>query len=107
MAVRYPRYLFRPRIEDYHRRLRRGASCPDQGLDHKERERLLRGIQADLSQTEINLLLGRRQGLEEFERQLGADLWAEASWQDFFERQSWVFGYGLDYRIMRPFDREW
>ncbi|WFT84351.1 Shedu immune nuclease family protein [Rhizobium leguminosarum] len=75
-------------------------------LDHKQRERLLRGIQADLSQTEINLLLGRRQGLEEFERQLGADLWAEASWQDFFERQSWVFGYGLDYRIMRPFDRE-
>ncbi|TBF89679.1 Shedu immune nuclease family protein [Rhizobium leguminosarum] len=75
-------------------------------LDHKQRERLLRGIQADLSQTEINLLLGRKQGLEEFERQLGADLWAEASWQDFFERQSWVFGYGLDYRIMRPFDRE-
>lgn len=75
-------------------------------LDHKQRERLLRGIQADLSQTEINLLLGRKQGLEEFERQLGADLWAEASWQHFFERQSWVFGYGLDYRIMRPFDRE-
>lgn len=76
------------------------------GLDRKERERLLRGIQADLSQAEINLLLGRRQGLEEFEHQLDANRWAEADWQDFFERQSWVFGYGLDYRILRPFDRE-
>jgi hypothetical protein len=75
-------------------------------LDHREREHLLRGIQAELSQAEINLLLGRRQGLEEFERQLGADRWAEADWQNFFERQTWVFGYGLDYRIMRPFDRE-
>ncbi|TAW01656.1 DUF4263 domain-containing protein [Rhizobium ruizarguesonis] len=54
----------------------------------------------------MNLLLGRRQGLEEFEQQLEASQWAEAGWQDFFERESWVFGYGLDYRIMRPFDRE-
>src|SRR6185312_12949502 len=30
----------------------------------------------------------------------------EAQWQDFFERQQWVFGYGLDYRMMRQFDRE-
>lgn len=75
-------------------------------LDTQERERLFRGVQADLSQNDINLLLGRRQGLEEFERQLAAGQWLEAGWQDFFERQSWVFGYGLDYRIMRPFDRE-
>jgi hypothetical protein len=32
--------------------------------------------------------------------------WSEADWQDFFDRQQWVFGYGLDYRIMRQFDRE-
>ncbi|WP_165448413.1 Shedu immune nuclease family protein [Rhizobium ruizarguesonis] len=75
-------------------------------LDHQEREGLFRGFHADLSHNEINLLLGRRQALEEFERQLAAGQWAEASWQDFFERQSWVFGYGLDYRIMRQFDRE-
>ncbi|MEB3042047.1 Shedu immune nuclease family protein [Rhizobium mulingense] len=75
-------------------------------LDPQERERLLRGIHPDLTQKEINLLLGRRQGLEEFERQLAEGRWVEADWQDFFERQSWVFGYGLDYRIMRPFDRE-
>lgn len=75
-------------------------------LSKQERERLFRGFQADLSQNEINLLLGRRQGFEEFEKQLSQGRWAEADWQDFFERQRWVFGYGLDYRIMRTFDRE-
>ena len=75
-------------------------------LNHDERERLFRGFRADLSQSEINLILGRRQALEAFERQLAGGEWPEAMWQDFFERQSWVFGYGLDYRIMRPFDRE-
>lgn len=75
-------------------------------LDQNERERLFRGFHADLSQNEINLLLGRRQALEAFEAQLAKGEWAETRWQDFFERQSWVFGYGLDYRIMRPFDRE-
>ncbi len=32
--------------------------------------------------------------------------WSEAQWQDFFDREQWVFGYGLDYRVMRQFDRE-
>lgn len=75
-------------------------------LGDPEREHLFRSLHADLTPEEINLLLGRRQALEEFEVQLGKGDWAEASWQDFFEEQSWVFGYGLDYRIMRPFDRE-
>ncbi len=75
-------------------------------LNQNERERLFRGFHADLSQNEINLILGRRQALETFEAQLAKGDWAEAGWQDFFERQSWVFGYGLDYRVMRPFDRE-
>lgn len=75
-------------------------------LSPERRESLFREAQGDLSQNEINLLLGRRQGLDEFERRLEHDAWTEKDWQDFFERQSWVFGYGLDYRIMRPFDRE-
>lgn len=75
-------------------------------LGPMERERLFRDVQPELTQSEVNLLLGRRQGLDEFELQLAQNRWAEADWQDFFERQSWVFGYGLDYRIMRPFDRE-
>jgi hypothetical protein len=75
-------------------------------LGGTEREHLFRSLHADLTPEEINLLLGRRQALEEFEAQLGKGEWAEVDWQDFFEMQSWVFGYGLDYRIMRPFDRE-
>lgn len=75
-------------------------------LDGTEREHLFRSLHADLTPEEINLLLGRRQALEQFEAQIGKGEWAEAAWQDFFEMQNWVFGYGLDYRIMRLFDRE-
>ena len=75
-------------------------------LSESERKNLFRSLHLDLTPGEINLLLGRRQALEEFKAQLGAKQWAETDWQSFFEAQSWVFGYGLDYRIMRPFDRE-
>jgi predicted nucleic acid-binding protein len=75
-------------------------------LGDTERKHLFRSLHLDLTPEEINLLLGRRQALEQFETQLSATQWAETDWQDFFETQSWVFGYGLDYRIMRPFDRE-
>lgn len=75
-------------------------------LGETEREHLFRSLHADLTPEEINLLLGRRQALEKFVVQLDVGNWAETDWQDFFEKQSWVFGYGLDYRIMRPFARE-
>ena len=74
-------------------------------LGNPDRERLFRSLHSDLSPEEVNLLLGRRQALEVFETQIGRN-WGETDWQDFFEEQNWVFGYGLDYRIMRPFDRE-
>lgn len=75
-------------------------------LGSSQRNYLFRSLHLDLTQEEVNLLLGRRQALEEFETQLREGKWAETGWQDFFAKQSWVFGYGLDYRIMRPFDRE-
>ena len=75
-------------------------------MPHREREQFFRSFQGELTHEEINLLLGRRQALEKFEAQMDAGDWAETDWQEFFEKQSWVFGYGLDYRIMRPFDRE-
>lgn len=75
-------------------------------LNADERERLFRSLHDDLTQEEINLLLGRRQALEQFDAQLASGSWSEANWQNFFEAQNWVFGYGLDYRIMRQFDRE-
>jgi Domain of unknown function (DUF4263) len=75
-------------------------------LSDAEREHLFRSLVVDLTPAEVNLLLGRRQALEEFQAQLQSRAWSENLWQDFFEKQNWVFGYGLDYRIMRLFDRE-
>ena len=71
-----------------------------------QRAVLLRALQESISTEEINILLGRRQALEKFEREFESEIWSEREWQDFFERESWVFGYGLDYRVMRVFDRE-
>jgi hypothetical protein len=76
------------------------------GMSEAQRKDFLGAIQNTLTTDEINVLTGRKQGLEEYERQLSLDAWSEGDWQDFFERQQWVFGYGLDYRIMRQFDRE-
>lgn len=67
---------------------------------------LLRALQASLTHEEIDILLGRKQGLENYEEHMRLMDWSEAKWQDFFEREQWVFGYGLDYRVMRQFDRE-
>ena len=75
-------------------------------LNSDERETVLRSLSGSLSTHEINLLLGRKQALEEFERQVDATEWSETDWQEFFENQPWIFGYGLDYRIMHHFDRE-
>lgn len=76
------------------------------GMSEGQRNGILRALQDTLTPEEINILLGRKQGLEEFERELEACNWNEGGWQDFFERQQWVFGYGLDYRVMRQFGRE-
>ncbi|MEQ9199030.1 MAG: Shedu immune nuclease family protein [Rhodospirillales bacterium] len=77
-----------------------------QSLNEIEKQRLLKTLQSSLTYDEINILLGRKQGLEVYEQQMIRLNWAERDWQDFFHRQQWVFGYGLDYRIMRTFDRE-
>ena len=75
-------------------------------LTFEDREAVLRSLSESLSTREVNLLLGRRQALEKFEQQIDGTEWAERNWQDFFEKQQWIFGYGLDYRILRQFDRE-
>lgn len=75
-------------------------------MDEMQRDAVLEGLRSTLTLDEINILLGRRQGLEAFESHLDGHDWSEGQWQDFFEREHWVFGYGLDYRIMRQFGRE-
>lgn len=75
-------------------------------MPEEQKSGLFRALQQSLTHEEINILLGRKQGLKEYEKHIQLLDWSEAQWQDYFERQQWVFGYGLDYRMMRPFDRE-
>lgn len=75
-------------------------------MSEDQRESVIQALKGSLTAEEINVLLGRRQGLDEFEVHMAAGDWSEREWQDFFDKHQWVFGYGLDYRIMRQFDRE-
>lgn len=44
----------------------------------------------------------RAEALEEFRTNLSIPITGdEAYWQDFFERNKWIFGYGLNYQILR------
>jgi Shedu protein SduA, C-terminal len=75
-------------------------------LSPDDRQRFLAGLHNELSTDDVNTLLGRKQGLTEFEEHFAEEDWSESEWQNFFEHEQWVFGYGLDYRIMKAFDRE-
>jgi Domain of unknown function (DUF4263) len=75
-------------------------------MTEAQRTGLIQTLQQSLTAEEINILLGRKQGLKEYEEHMRLLDWSEVQWQDFFEREQWVFGYGLDYRMMRQFDRE-
>jgi hypothetical protein len=53
-----------------------------------------------LSNEDINQLLKRREKLSEFQSALTASC-DEKWWQSFFEENKWIFGYGLNYQILR------
>lgn len=60
-----------------------------------------------LSHDDINTILGRRESLAEYEQMLvDADSYQEADWQRFFERNEWIFGYGLTYKYITILQRE-
>lgn len=77
----------------------------------QDRESLLRAMQLtigeDLTQADINLLTNRRAQLEEFRRLLNEPTFFEEKrqavrgpeevWQVFFEKNQWIFGYGLTF----------
>jgi hypothetical protein len=54
-----------------------------------------------LSHEDVNQLLRRKEKLSEFEEGLATHPKEEAWWQDFFEENKWIFGYGLNYQILR------
>jgi len=55
----------------------------------------------NLTEQDINLLLKRREKLAEFEEAFEKHASNEKWWQDFFENNRWIFGYGLNYVILR------
>jgi hypothetical protein len=75
-------------------------------MTDEQKNVLLSSLHQSLTDEEINIVLGRRQGLNEYEEHMHLRDWSETQWQEFFEREQWVFGYGLDYRVMRQFGRE-
>jgi hypothetical protein len=44
--------------------------------------------------------------VQEFRRELEADQWKERQWQDFFDRERWIFGHGLLYVFLQMVQRE-
>jgi len=76
------------------------------GTNGVAREELLENIYDELNDNDINILLGRKKGLEILSNELERNLWDEKLWQTFFEKNKWIFGVGLDYRFMSFFDRE-
>lgn len=59
---------------------------------------LLDGV--NLSVAEVNILLKRKERLATFETALKEQR-PEHEWQRFFEQNKWIFGYGLNYVILR------
>lgn len=47
----------------------------------------------------------RERALARFRELLGRDE-AEATWQEFLDANTWIFGYGLDYRVLRHVERQ-
>lgn len=58
-----------------------------------------------LTKEDLNILSGRKEGLELFKENLGKEI-TEPEWQLFFKNNSWLFGYGLDYRFLSILQRE-
>ncbi|KQM56836.1 Shedu immune nuclease family protein [Chryseobacterium sp. Leaf201] len=77
-------------------------------LDLKERENFLETLKNKiLTKTDLDILTGRKDGLEQFKNYLGSEHpITEIQWQDFFKNNSWIFGYGLDYKFLNILQKE-
>ena len=61
----------------------------------------------NITKEDLDILSGRKSGLNEFGNALkGGSNWTEPQWQLFFEKNTWIFGYGLDYKFLRILQRE-
>lgn len=60
---------------------------------------LISGV--SLSEKDINQILKRKEKLTLFDSSIREQSTNEKWWQDFFEKNKWIFGYGLNYQILR------
>ncbi|MEA5425058.1 Shedu immune nuclease family protein [Arcicella lustrica] len=77
-------------------------------LKENEREQLLKTLKNGVfSKSDLDILTGRRDGLEEFKLKLNnSSQIDEPEWQSFFKNNSWIFGYGLDYKFLNILQKE-
>jgi hypothetical protein len=78
-------------------------------IKNRSKEELILALETkeeSLSEDDINRLLKRRESLAQFREYLDNKDWTESQWQKFFHENTWIFGFGLDYRFQTIFDRE-
>lgn len=77
-------------------------------LDGEHRVNFLEKMrESSLTKQDLDILTGRKDGLTLFHQKLYVDGdWNEAQWQTFFAENTWIFGYGLDYRFLSILQRE-
>lgn len=60
-----------------------------------------------LTRQDLDILSGRKAGLALFYQKLYVEQdWDEPKWQKFFTKNTWIFGYGLDYRFLSILQKE-
>ncbi len=63
--------------------------------------------ESTLTKQDLDILSGRKDGLHIFHRKLYVEKdWDELQWQNFFSENTWIFGYGLDYRFLSILQKE-
>ncbi|MBJ2108481.1 Shedu immune nuclease family protein [Proteus terrae] len=80
-------------------------------LEHSDSTSLILALQHiinnRLTGSDINTILGRKDAINEFEYKLNNSRdYTEADWQHFFEKNNWIFGYGLNYQFLKILQRE-
>lgn len=55
----------------------------------------------NLSENDLSIVIKRREKLTEFKKALTDNASNEGWWQNFFEQNKWIFGYGLNYQILK------
>jgi hypothetical protein len=64
-------------------------------------------VEKKLSGEDVNTILGRKDALELYREMLdNTDNYTEPHWQEFFEQNEWIFGYGLKYKFLQILQRE-